>query len=247
VELDDPGANISAISCRFFCWGCDSLTPTRAECPLTGDHVDVRLSDKDDTADMQFPQAVPTSLHGGAGDDRLTGGIGGDTLIGAEGADRLTGGGGKDELHGGDGQDRLDGGTGNDLLDGGDGNDDTADYSSSTADVVVTLDTSLATGFSPDTDLYDGEDGEADIVFDNVERVRGGSGDDVLIGSAYNNVLVGNGGGDLLKGEGGADYIVSAYDDTHDSVECGSGYDVVFADAFDFIVDGKGCEEVRTP
>jgi Ca2+-binding RTX toxin-like protein len=67
--------------------------------------------------------AIPVTLRGGPGDDRLLGGAGADKLIGGPGGDVLVGRAGNDSLFGGLGEDRLVGGSGNDLLRGEGGED----------------------------------------------------------------------------------------------------------------------------
>ena len=110
-------------------------------------------------------------------------------------------------IYGGSGNDILEGGTGNDLLDGGTGADemhgngsiDTADYGTRTAAVTVTL---------ADGNNNDGQTGEWDNVFADVENVNGGSGNDVLRGSSVANVLRGSGGNDQLFGGAGNDTLL---------------------------------------
>jgi RTX calcium-binding nonapeptide repeat (4 copies) len=65
--------------------------------------------------------AVPATLRGGPGDDKLIGGAGDDKLIGGAGNDWLFGGAGSDRLFGGPGDDRLVGGPGENVLVGGPG------------------------------------------------------------------------------------------------------------------------------
>ncbi len=76
--------------------------------------------------------AIPATIHGGSGDDKLAGGGGNDQLFGGDGNDELTGGKGDDELQGESGDDQLEGddgsdqvfgGAGIDTLNGGAGND----------------------------------------------------------------------------------------------------------------------------
>jgi Ca2+-binding RTX toxin-like protein len=67
--------------------------------------------------------AIPVTLRGGPGADRLIGGAGPDKLIGGSGEDVLVGRAGSDSLFGGPGDDRLVGGSGNDLLHGESGED----------------------------------------------------------------------------------------------------------------------------
>ena len=108
-------------------------------------------------------------IFGGAGNDNIQGGAGNDTLAGEDGNDVIHGGDGADGLNGGDGNDVLDGGPGSDILSGGPG-DDTADYSSRTAAVNVSLD-------GADND---GQAGERDQVRTTVESVKTGSGNDTI-------------------------------------------------------------------
>lgn len=65
--------------------------------------------------------------------------------------------------------------------------------------------------------------GEGDDVRGDVERVRGGSGDDVLTGAPGFQTLVGGPGDDLLF----------ALDGAADLFDCGSGSDTVSADPQD--------------
>ena len=129
------------------------------------------------------------------------------------GNDTLTGGGGADTLRGGDGHDWLEGALGADVFRGGAGND-TADYSSRTSSLDVTLDGAA----------NDGASGEGDNVMGDVETVLGGSGNDRLVGSAANNALYGNGGDDTLDGGRGSDMVFGgAGDDTLLAAEGASG------------------------
>ena len=89
----------------------------------------------DDTASLARGIAVPVTLRGGpgndrlvsgAGDDRLQGGIGDDTLVGRAGNDSLLGGPGNDRLIGCSGNDLLRGEAGEDFLAGGSGSNDIA-------------------------------------------------------------------------------------------------------------------------
>lgn len=179
-------------------------------------------------------------------------------VAGGSGDDVLRGGAASDQLDGGDGSDTLDGGLGADVIDGGSGND-TVDYSSRTASVNVSL----------DRNANDGETAEGDNVV-SVERVIGGSGDDLLTGSDSpdeldggpgNDVIVGLGGNDIvnggpgddaLGGYGGVDVLIggpgrdgiNALDPSpqDDKVDCGDGSDRVFADGSDGV--NGDCEAV---
>ncbi|HWK27649.1 MAG TPA: hypothetical protein VNS09_13860 [Solirubrobacter sp.] len=177
-------------------------------------------------------------ICGLGGDDVLYGGGGNDELWGGPGDDRLYGEDGDDVLRGGDGADVLDGGTGADVLRGG-GGLDTLLYTSRTESVFVTVGV---------TDGDDGEDGEGDTVGSDVEIVRGGAGDDILIGGPGPEELYGRGGddtldggpgaGDLLDGGDGNDTLIGR-DGLIDRLVCGGDLDRFDADILDRVV---GCE-----
>ncbi|HKA67411.1 MAG TPA: hypothetical protein VKG03_05840 [Solirubrobacterales bacterium] len=78
----------------------------------------------DDSVTVAREVAVPVTLRGGPGQDRLVGGPGNDELIGRAGADSLFGGPGDDRLVGGSGNDLLHGDSGNDTLLGGSGHNE---------------------------------------------------------------------------------------------------------------------------
>lgn len=109
------------------------------------------------------------TLYGGQGEDVLFGNMGNDVLYGNLGHDWLHGGQGDDVLIGGDGSDTLIGGVGADTLTGGDGADVFVFAPDSGLD-VVTNDTGLASGVSPDVfdftafSLDRDSDGMADMV-----------------------------------------------------------------------------------
>jgi Ca2+-binding RTX toxin-like protein len=146
------------------------------------------------------------SASGGPGNDNVTGsglvegGDGSDDLFGL-GDDELIGGPGADSLHGQGGADNLVGGMGNDNLDGASSSNTWADYSDHSADVRV----DLVAGKG-------GAQGESD-TFQGVFNVRGGSGDDVLLGNGNFNMLAGGPGADLMKGRGGNQDLVT-YEDS---------------------------------
>jgi Ca2+-binding RTX toxin-like protein len=81
------------------------------------------LGEREDAATLSV--AVPATVAGGDGADRLTTGAPGDELDGDGGNDRLAGGAGRDVLDGGPGADRLDGGADDDELRVRDGEPDT--------------------------------------------------------------------------------------------------------------------------
>src|SRR5262249_39454811 len=85
--------------------------------------IKMDLGGGDDLARVAEDVAVPVTIQGGAGNDRLQGGRGPDTLLGEEANDMLLGRGGDDRLAGGPGRDLLVGGLGSDSLQGGEDGD----------------------------------------------------------------------------------------------------------------------------
>jgi Ca2+-binding RTX toxin-like protein len=142
------------------------------------------------------------------------------TVYGGDGIDTLKGGAGDDTLNGGAGDDIFSTGTaddGSDILVGGDGTD-TADYSTRSAALTITV----------DAVADDGESGEGDTVSADIEIVKGGSAADDITGSASANTIYGGAGADILAGGGGNDTLYGeAGDDTFDEGDAASGADVL--------------------
>jgi Ca2+-binding RTX toxin-like protein len=138
-------------------------------------------------------------------------------------------------LLGGDGNDVLDGRGGADLFRGG-GGTDTADYTLRRNPVTVGIGTSAD----------DGEKGEGDNVFTDVENIWGGRGNDVLRGSSASNRLAGGGGDDVLYGRGGRDTLLGGSGDDQlfardgdrigDTLDGGDGTDRASRDRIDILV-----------
>jgi hypothetical protein len=128
-------------------------------------------------------------LYGGNGHDQLTGSdsagdwlygdAGNDTLLGAAGNDVIIDGPGADTVYGGPGNDRFEQGAvlepylGDYIV--GESGIDTLDYGDRTGALVVTPGNALDD---------DGEQNERDNVEGDVEKIVGGSGDDVLFGTS---------------------------------------------------------------
>ena len=160
----------------------------------------------------------------GSGNDVITGydysevivsGPGDDQIDGAVGDDEIYAGPGNDTVNGGNNDDALIGGPGADTLQGGDG-EDLVSYEERSAPISVDLD-----GQSGD----DGEAGEGDTVFADVEDAVGGSGADALTGNASDNALIGNGGADSLSGLAGNDFLQGGLG--ADTISGGDGLDAV--------------------
>jgi Ca2+-binding RTX toxin-like protein len=165
-------------------------------------------------------------------------------VFGGSGSDTIVGDAGSNDLYGGSGDDLIDGGLGADILTGGDGVD-TLSYASRTNPVFA--------GWTSYCDS--GEAAESDCIGESIERIVGGSGDDVL--SAYSKydgtaTLDGGPGNDFL---GASSYFATTTllggdgDDTLQSVNgladvdiCGDGTDSVSADALDTV--DADCENV---
>jgi uncharacterized delta-60 repeat protein len=142
----------------------------------------------------------------------IRGNAGNDVITGSNLNERIEGGAGNDSIVAGGGDDTMDAGTGADTMKGGAGSD-TVDYSTRTANLVI--------GIGTLSD--DGEANEKDNVYNDVEKVRGGGGNDRINGSAGNNVLYGGGGNDTLIGNGGNDALFG--EAGNDRLEGGAGAD----------------------
>ncbi len=98
--------------------------PDRLECEAVAIRgFEVKAGAGADRVVLGADVAVPATLRGGPGNDKLVGGSAADKLVGGAGADKLVGRGGDDWLYGGPGPDRLFGGPGEDKLVGGPGED----------------------------------------------------------------------------------------------------------------------------
>jgi Ca2+-binding RTX toxin-like protein len=149
------------------------------------------------------------SIDGGEGDDLisgggvLSGGNGNDTIQGGSNDDFIGGGPGNDSLDGGAGNDTLDGETGADVMKGGIGND-TVDYSNCAGNLTIGIGT-LAD---------DGEAGEHDNVYLDIETVLAGSGNDTINGGDADNLIDGGFGNDSIRGNYGNDTSSAAKEPT---------------------------------
>ncbi len=191
--------------------------------------------------------------------ETITGTSGADTIFARGGDDRLAGLAGADKLYGEGGNDVLDGGLGNDLLDGGAGIDVATYVSSATAirasgngddggtpgiwsvttasgerDTLVSVERVVG---SPLGDYIKGGDRTADLI-------RGGAGDDQLVGGTYSwasDTIYGGPGNDYVAGGEEIVSLGGTHDDAGDSFFGGAGDDRLFGlDGEDRLDGGDG-------
>lgn len=156
------------------------------------------------------------------GDDALYGGRGNDTIIGGAGDDTLDGGDGDDMLLGQDGVDVFRGGAGS----------DTVDFSrESPFQLLVNLETNVASGGTGSGDTFYGienligSDDRIDrfIGTSAANHFRGQGGGDYFNGRGGNDILDGGNDGDILYGEAGDDTIIGGAG--QDYLDGGEGID----------------------
>jgi Ca2+-binding RTX toxin-like protein len=180
---------------------------------------------------------VRTTLGGGVAVS-LNGGADSDILFGHDGDETLFGGAGADILKGGPGDDLLFGGSEGDVM-YGEADTDTVSYADHGA-IGITADADGADG-------DDGQPGEGDTIWTDVENIVGTSGSDFLAGGTGPNALDGGAGNDTLVGGAGSDHLNG-----------GAGFDTLYGDGgamspgdVDVCVLGSdggnaiGCEVVR--
>ncbi|RCW88297.1 M10 family metallopeptidase C-terminal domain-containing protein [Paracoccus lutimaris] len=159
-----------------------------------------------------------------------------------DGNDSLYGGGGNDTIMGGAGDDTLDGGEGDDVLRGQDGVDvfrggagiDTVDFSmESPFQLLVNLETNVASGGTASGDtFYDIEN----LIGSN-DRI------DRFVGNASANHFIGQGGGDYFNGRDGDDLLDGGNDGDIIYGECGN--DTIIGGAGqDYLNGGAGIDTV---
>jgi hypothetical protein len=160
----------------------------------------------------------PEQLEGGARPEAADGlgvlGLGGDdTLVAAEHGDCLRGGAGNDRIFGGPAQDSIDGDDGDDRISAGDGGD------------------GVDGGFG--ADVIDGGNGSDSLDGEaGPDTIRGGPGNDWIHGGPERNRIDAGPGSDTISSVNGI----------AETVRCGSGRDLIWADRHDRLV---GCEHVH--
>ena len=192
---------------------------------LDGDGKGETTPDAADEYDYFKRDSIETFIiYGSDENDRLVGYSGNDSIYGGAGSDQLIGGAGDDTLYGGAGADNLDGGEG----------EDTADYSGSTAGVLVNLAIGRVYGGHATGDTLTNIENiigsqYADILAGDGgnNTLNGGEGDDELSAGAGNDTINGGAGDDVLDGGHGNDWLIG-----------GSGDDTIIASKGNDIIDG---------
>lgn len=176
------------------------------------------------------------TLNGTALDDTLIGKSGDDSLFGNDGNDLLKAGNGNDHLDGGNGDDILNGGAGDDHMIGGEGADqfnggtgiDTVDYSTATTYVKAYFNSGFTEG-SALGDTYSGNENLIGTAFNDFLQAGdggmsfGGAGNDNLYGADYSNT----GSAGTLRGDAGNDTLNMNYGNTKAWVQLGQGTDTI--------------------
>jgi len=202
------------------------------------------------------------TLLGGDGADALFGGDGDDWLEGGQGVNTLTGGRGSDTLVGGDAATiyAFASGDGRDHVFDALTNEVELLVQGVTADEVrfARTDAGLVVRYGADfadevlieniwqedrlvqNIVIELDSGERK-VFDTAEMLsdlslRGGEGDDLLVGTALNDTILGGAGNDSLSGEAGDDHLDGGLGD--DVLDGGSGNDVLLGGAGRDLLDG---------
>ncbi|CTQ33021.1 M10 family metallopeptidase C-terminal domain-containing protein [Jannaschia rubra] len=238
--------------------------------PIVGDNTLTSIIIGDDMNERIDGGAGSNTIFGRGGDDLIIGGTDSlasrdinNTIDVADLEDQTESDDGDDALYGGDGNDTIFGGQGNDLLDGGDGDDvlygqdgidifrggngvDTADFSrESPFQLLVNLETNVASGGTASGDTFYsienlvGSDDRIDRFIGTADANhfwgRGGGdvfngrdGDDILDGGADGDILYGEGGNDTIIGGSGQDYLDGG--DDIDTVDYSGSSDGVTVD-----------------
>jgi Ca2+-binding RTX toxin-like protein len=212
-------------------------TADTVSCPGPIATVQASLGGGDDSLriDASVPADVSAIIDGGGGSDDLVGGEGDDILYAGDdhAPDTLEGGGGDDVLYGvnifhprkdsgaavmsgGSGDDLLVGGQpcDGDLFDGGPGDNDSASFARVRNGGVYVQATIGGAVLDPNVTGCEGG-----RIEDNVEKIEGSPGPDVLVGDDGPNTLLGRGGDDHIDGRGGFDDCVGG-GGTNDVLNC---------------------------
>lgn len=189
------------------------------------DTVDYSASLHSITVDLRTGEAT----GGEIGHDTLTGienilgGAGDDTLAGDDGDNVIVGGAGSDIIRAGDGNDVIHGGEGYDIL----------DLSDATGPIFVDFGAGYVSG-----------DGIGTNRFDDIERIRFGSGDDIITSGNGDDTLDGGAGNDTLTSGSGDDTIFGGLG--NDTLNGGSGDDIIEGgEGDDTLKGGSGDDDLK--
>lgn len=167
----------------------------------------------------------------------------GETLEGDGAADYLKGDAGDDLLLGHGSDDLLEGGAGADTLDGGEGND-IISLLGATEAVTLDLANMAFSSTVHANDVYISMEGVLGAA-DQINTLRGSSGDDMFVGGSKADLLMGRGGQDVLVSLAGDDSIMGQ--GGHDTIIAGEGNDMISGGAasdFFIFVDGDGADTI---
>ncbi|MSU60792.1 MAG: LEPR-XLL domain-containing protein [Pedosphaera sp.] len=164
------------------------------------ERVELTGGDGDNTLDASAFTTGTVKLDGGAGDDSLLGTSGADTLIGGAGDDNLAGGAG-DDTYIFNADTSLFTTFGDGITELNSGGTDTLDFSG-TLHVGVTVDLGTTNVQAVNSNLELALSGAGVI-----ENLKGGRGNDTLIGNALVNKIEGLQGVDVLTGRTGNDIL----------------------------------------
>lgn len=193
------------------------------------DGDDLIIGGRDSLASRDINNTIPVEDL----EDQTESDDGDDVLYGGAGNDTIFGGAGDDILDGGDGDDTMMGQDGVDVFIGGDGVD-TVDYShESPFQLLVNLETNVASGGTASGDTFYsienliGSDDRIDrfIGTDSDNHFWGQGGGDVFNGGGGNDILDGGNDGDLLYGDEGDDILIGG--SGQDYLDGGEGIDTV--------------------
>ncbi|HVL21435.1 MAG TPA: calcium-binding protein, partial [Amaricoccus sp.] len=188
---------------------------------IVGGRDSLASRDINNTIDVED---LPDQTESDDGNDSLYGGTGDDVILGGQGDDILAGGAGNDTLSGQAGVDVFRGGAGI----------DTVDYSKeSPFQLLVNLDTNVASGGTGSGDTFYGIENLIGSD-DRIDRFIGTSaanhfwgqgGGDYFNGGGGNDVLDGGNDGDILYGDAGNDTVIGG--SGQDYLDGGAGIDTV--------------------
>jgi Ca2+-binding RTX toxin-like protein len=182
------------------------------------------------------------TLGSGTAFEKIIGGSLADTLIGNSLANTLTGGGGDDSLQGAAGNDTYlfdtDLSLGTDSIIETGGGVDLLDFSATT---TRSISVNLAT---PGVQVVNVGLSLKLNSASTIEKVTGGSKNDIIVGNALNNVLVGGAGDDVIDGAAGRDLIFGGLG--ADTLTGGAGDDLLIAGTTVYDNDSGSLDVLRS-